>query len=282
MNLVIISGKGGTGKTTIASSFVYLNEKGIALDCDVDAANLYLMLETNEVKKNSFSGAMIANFDKEKCTGCNRCVEVCKYRAISLEDGINELLCEGCGACTVVCNTGAMTLDDEDTGDIILEDIESGLFSRGELFPGAEGSGRMVTEVRRVVSEYVMQDELNIIDGSPGIGCQVIASIVGNDLALIITEPTLSGLNDLKRTKELLDMFGIKALVCINQYDINEEMSGEIKDYCDNNGLELVGMIPFDPMVKKAINEFKPVVTYDCPAARGIKEMFEQVKLLTI
>lgn len=282
MNLVIISGKGGTGKTTIASSFVHLNEKGIALDCDVDAANLYLMLDAKDVEKNSFSGAMIAVYDKDKCVRCNRCVSVCKYKAISLDDGINELLCEGCGACEVVCKTGAMKLENEDTGDIIIEDIDSGLFSRGELFPGAEGSGRMVTEVRRVVSQYVKPDELNIIDGSPGIGCQVIASIVGNDVALIITEPTLSGLNDLKRTKELLDMFSIKALVCINQYDINEDMSSDIKEYCNKNGLDVVGMIPFDPTVKKAINEFRPVVTYDCPAAEGIKEMFEQVRLLTI
>lgn len=277
MNLVIVSGKGGTGKTTIASSFIHLNEKGIALDCDVDAANLYLMLDSNLEESTSFSGAKIAIFDKEKCVGCNKCISVCKYKAISLENGINELLCEGCGACTIVCKTNAMTLEDEDTGNIVVDRLKNGVLSRGELYPGAEGSGRMVTEVRRVASKMIDTKDLNIIDGSPGIGCQVIASVVGNDLALVVTEPTLSGLNDLKRTIELLSMFSIKGLVCINQFDINHDMTENIKSYCRDQDVDLVGLIPFDPMVKEAINKFQPVVVYDSPASREIKEMFERV-----
>lgn len=277
MNLVVISGKGGTGKTTIASSFAYLNKNGIALDCDVDAANLYLMMESNEKSKNAFSGAKVAIYDRDLCIKCGKCINVCKYNAITYEDGINELLCEGCGACEVVCENNAMRLEDEETGNILLEDTKNGLLSRGELYPGAEGSGRMVTEVRRVASEYINNEHLNIIDSSPGIGCQVIASIVGNDVALIVTEPTMSGMNDLTRTVELLNMFGIKGLVCVNQFDINMVIAQRITEYCNKNDIEVIGLIPFDPMVKESINMFKPVVAFDGPASTEIKKMFNRI-----
>ncbi len=275
MQLVVISGKGGTGKTTVAASFCYLNEKGLSIDCDVDASNLHMLLGGEDIQSNSFIGAKVAHIEPNKCSQCGACENVCRFGAIS-DFKINELKCEGCAACTLVCSFNAISLTDEITGNTVITQTNSGILSRAEMEPGAEGSGKLVTEVRKRAIEYRIKDKWTILDGSPGVGCSVMASVSGCDAALLVIEPTQSGLEDFKRVLSVVDFFGIKPFVCINKYDINKEITNEIKEFCKENSIELLGMIPFDSLVEKAINEATPVVCFsESTAAKEIKEMWQ-------
>ncbi|PAB60418.1 ATP-binding protein [Anaeromicrobium sediminis] len=277
MQLVVISGKGGTGKTTVAASFAYLNKESIKVDCDVDASNLNIVLQGENIASSQFIGAKIAKIDKNKCIECGKCSEVCRFGAIK-NNKIIELKCEGCAACKAVCPVDAITLEDEVTGETIITKTDAGILSRAEMVVGAEGSGKLVTEVRKNAMEYRKNNELMILDGTPGIGCAVMASITGCDVALIVIEPTQSGLNDFKRILSLIDHFGVKPLACINKYDINEDMTLEIQKYCENESVEVLGKIPFDPIVQKAVNELKPVICYeDSIAGKEIKNIWENI-----
>lgn len=276
MQLLILSGKGGTGKTTIAASFAYLSKDSIKADCDVDAANLHIILDGKDIEKTEFIGAKMAHIDNEKCIKCKKCENACRFGAIS-DFKVNELKCEGCGTCVVVCPTGAAIIDDEVTGDTIITDTAYGMLSRAEMDIGAEGSGKLVTEVRKNAAKYYKDGDLIILDGSPGVGCAVMASITGVDLALVVIEPTQSGFSDFVRVKEICDHFDVPTLVCINKYDINNEMTKKIEQYCMENNIEVVGKIPFDTTVKKALNEMKPVVYYDCMAGNEIKNIWRVI-----
>lgn len=278
MQLVVISGKGGTGKTTIASSLSYLSKNKIKIDCDVDASNLYLILNGNDLKEKDFYGAKVAKIDKTKCTKCGKCVEICRYNAIE-NFKVNELLCEGCGACKIVCKYDAIELNDEVTGKVIITETKDGFLSRAEMKAGAEGSGKLVTEVRKNAKKYYSDDELVIIDGSPGVGCAVMASITGCEYALIVTEPTQSGLEDFMRVLSVVDYFGVKPLVCINKFDINNEITEEIEKLCKEEKFEIVGKIPFDKLANISINELKPIVSYkDSMAGIEIMRMWNKIK----
>ena len=267
MQLVIISGKGGTGKTTIASSFAYLSESDIIkVDCDVDASNLHLMFEGEDIKKVDFYGAKVAEIIEEKCINCSKCVETCRFGAIKYINGktlIDPLKCEGCGACVLVCKDSAITLDYEVTGTTHITETEKGLISRAEMIPGAEGSGKLVTKVRKNANEIGIKGKSDyIIDGSPGIGCAVMASITGCDYSVIVTEPTQSGFEDFKRIYELTTHFGLKGFAIINKCDINPLISDEIGKVCSSVNMPVIGEIPFDNMVGTSINEGKPIVSY--------------------
>ncbi|MCT4619294.1 MAG: ATP-binding protein [Marinisporobacter sp.] len=262
MQLVIISGKGGTGKTTVAASFAYLSEKSIKVDCDVDASNLHIILGGEDLDKKPYVGAKLAHIDPEKCIQCGACEKACRFDAIK-NFTIEPLKCEGCGACKVVCPNGAIILEDEITGDTLITKTDRGLLSRAEMVIGAEGSGKLVTQVRKNAMKHKKEDEWVIMDGTPGIGCAVMASITGCDVALIVVEPTQSGINDFKRVYELTKHFGVKAFVCINKYDINKNISTEIEKLCEREGIEVLGKIPFDPCVKSAVNALKPIVSYE-------------------
>ncbi|MCT4595865.1 MAG: ATP-binding protein [Anaeromicrobium sp.] len=277
MQLVVISGKGGTGKTTVAASFAYLNKESIKVDCDVDASNLNIVLQGEDIASSQFIGAKIAKIDKNKCIECGRCSEVCRFAAIN-DNEIIELKCEGCAACKAVCPVGAIALEDEVTGETIITKTDGGILSRAEMVVGAEGSGKLVTEVRKNALKYQKNNELMILDGTPGIGCAVMASITGCDMALIVIEPTQSGLNDFKRILSLIDHFRVKPFACINKYDINEEMSLEIERYCENESVKVLGKIPFDPIVQQAVNELKPIISYeDSMAGKEIKNIWEKI-----
>lgn len=277
MQLVVISGKGGTGKTTVAACFSYLNENGTNIDCDVDASNLHMMLGGEDIESNSFIGAKVANIDTDKCTQCGACENVCRFDAISNFE-IDELKCEGCAACTVVCSFNAISLIDEITGNTIITQTDKGILSRAEMEPGAEGSGKLVTEVRKNALKYKSKDKWTILDGSPGVGCAVMASVTGCDAALIVVEPTQSGLEDFIRVLSVIDFFGIKPFVCINKYDINEKITNEIRAFCEKNSVNIIGMVPFDNLVEKAINEATPVVCFsDSPAGKEIKDMWQKL-----
>ncbi|MBB6401621.1 MinD superfamily P-loop ATPase [Methanococcus maripaludis] len=270
--IVIISGKGGTGKTTISSSFSELMDKKNIADCDVEAPNLHLMFENEIINTKEYIGSQTAVIDPEKCIKCEKCLE-CRFDAITPEIKVNSLKCEGCGLCEYVCPVDAVKMVDNVTGHVYSCKIKDGYLSYAKLNIGAEGAGKVVTEVRKNSLENQGFENL-LIDGSPGIGCVVIASLTGCDYAVVVTEPTTSGLDDLSRVLELTQFFDIQSYVIINKYDINEEKTSEIIDYCKKSGFEILGKVPFDSTVNKAIQNEIPIVNYDCPAGNEIKRIW--------
>lgn len=269
MQLVIISGKGGTGKTTIASSFASLaGQSTIKVDCDVDASNLHLMFNGTEERREVFHGSKKASIDPEKCLGCGKCEEVCRFDALDMGSGkavVNALRCEGCGACRVVCPYEAVTLEDDHSGDRILTRLEDGsALSRAELFPGADGSGKLISEIRKTAQSLNMfKDDLILIDGSPGVGCPVMSSITGVEYGLIVTEPTQSGFEDFLRVHALTEHFGVRTYVTINKFDINPDMTKRIESHCRAKGIPMAGNIPYDASVNRSNFESKPQVLYN-------------------
>lgn len=283
MQIVIISGKGGTGKTTLAASFACLaGSELIKVDCDVDASNLHLMFGGSDFEIEPFIGAKVAIVDRNACTLCKKCIDTCRYNAIDIVGRavkVNELKCEGCGACTLVCPQSAIVLEDEVTGNTILTQSEQGVISRAEMIPGAEGSGKLVTQVRKNAKAYAGDEADFIIDGSPGVGCSVMASITGCDYGVIVTEPTLSGYADFKRVLKLTEHFGLKPATIINKCDINPDISDQIESYCRKENIKLIGKVPFDDTVKKAINEGLPVSEYaDSLAGQAIVQAWDTFK----
>lgn len=274
MQVTILSGKGGTGKTTIAVGIAETIENSIKIDCDVDAANMYLYYKGNEIKKEPFYSGKIAEINLDKCIKCGKCVRNCKFEAIK-NYKVDSLKCEGCGVCKLLCPVGAIEMSDNHIADIIEEKLPTSYLIRADMEIGADGSGKLITKLRNKVKN---NDEIIIIDGSPGIGCPVIASITGTDLCLVVTEPTLSGLNDLERALELINSFKIKALVCINKYDINLNMTENIENYCRENNIEIIGLIPYDDIVTKSINDLKPIILYETSQAGiEIKKIAEKI-----
>ncbi|KDR96107.1 MinD superfamily P-loop ATPase, contains an inserted ferredoxin domain [Peptoclostridium litorale DSM 5388] len=280
--IVVVSGKGGTGKTTIAASMAYLLQGCVKADCDVDASNLHMMFGGGEIKLNEpYYGALVASVNSEKCINCGRCMQVCRFDAVRVvgeNHEIDHMECEGCGACEIVCPEGAIVLEDELTGDVKLSYSDEGWLAYADMKIGAEGSGRLVTEVRKKAAKVAGEDGIVIIDGSPGIGCSVMASITGCDIALIVTEPTQSGLSDMSRILSLIKGFNTTPLICINKWDINEEVSNQIQEFAKKQGVDVVGMIPFDETVNKAVNSLTPVVEYEnSQAAEKIRDMFKDI-----
>lgn len=278
MELVVLSGKGGTGKTTIATALSEIAKDVVRIDCDVDAPNLYLFYKGKDIKKGDFIGGKKAFIDESVCVKCGKCLSVCRFGAID-NFIIDSFICEGCGACTLICPQKAIKLADEKTADTYITQLKKGIISRAEMEIGSDGSGKLISYLRKNGKKYNKTDKLTIIDGSPGIGCPVISSITGSDAVLIVTEPTKSGLSDLVRVVDLCKFFDIFAMVCINKYDINEEMSFEIENFVKEKKLSLVGKIPYDDMVMKSINELKPITYYEDSSAKiSIDYMWENIK----
>lgn len=277
--LTVISGKGGTGKTTLSASFATLTKNTIIVDADVGAPDLHLLLNPKLVQTDDYFGSKTAVIDKEMCLECSVCQDVCRFKAI---DGlqVNSLLCEGCGTCALVCSQEAITMIDQPTGQTYLGETRFGPIVYANLYAGAEASGRLVTKVREIARRLCEQQycEFILLDGSPGIGCPVIASLTGVDLALVVTEPTLSGLADLKRITKLTKHFEIDTIVCINKYDINLKNSQIIQEFCENNGIKVVGMIPFDEEFNKALSLGKPLLEVNSgPTAEVIKDIWSGI-----
>ncbi len=262
--LVIVSGKGGTGKTTLTASFAVLAENKVICDCDVDAANLFILLNPQILKEEAIITSQRPIIDKSKCIKCGKCEKYCRFDAIT-EFQVDNVKCEGCGVCKIVCPVDdAIVLQDFAGGEIFTTETEYGPFFYGKLKPGAGNTGKLVTEIRKRAFNLANErkKELILIDGSPGIGCPVIASVSGTDLALIVTEPTLSGEHDLIRIAKLTQHFKVKTFVCINKSDINPQITERIEKLCKELDIKVIGKIPYDPVVTKAMMNGKPVVEY--------------------
>lgn len=283
--VTILSGKGGTGKTTITASFAALSENAVFADCDVDASNLHLLLNPEVKETNEFMGLNVAYIDPEKCIQCGKCMEVCRFNAIE-DYVVDPIHCEGCKVCVVNCPVEAIEYNPRVSGHAYISTTKYGPMSHARLTPGMENSGKLVTQVRQNASKIAEEQEkdLVLVDGSPGIGCPVIASIANVDASVVVVEPTLSGIHDLKRALELLEHFEITPFVIVNKYDINEENSTDLENYCEENNIELLGKIPFDPTVTKAMVQRTPIVKYspDSPAAKAIVETWKRFSSLLV
>jgi MinD superfamily P-loop ATPase len=278
--LAIVSGKGGTGKTTIAAAFASLAKNKVMVDCDVDAADLYLLLRPKVLTQEKYFGGRSPQVDLDKCTQCGLCTEVCRFHAI--ENGVVDYVsCEGCGFCSHICPENAIMMEKAFSGDWFVSETPYGPFVHARLGIGEENSGKLVTVVRRQATEIAKEKNLNliIIDGPPGIGCPVTASMTGVDLVLAVTEPTLSGIHDLERILKLSDHFKIPSMVCINKFDINLQNSEQIGSYCESNGSKIMGKIPYEPKVVEALVNRKTVMEYPCNGVeRIIHRMWEEVE----
>jgi MinD superfamily P-loop ATPase len=279
--LAIISGKGGTGKTTLAAAFASLAENAVLADCDVDAADLHLILKPKINETIEFSGSKIASKDEEKCTRCGKCKEYCRFDAINEDLNLVEDRCEGCGVCEYVCPEGAITLIERKSGFAYISDTRFGPMSHAVLNTAEEASGKLVALVRnnaRILAKKYGKD-LIIIDGPPGTGCPVISAISGVDLVLIVTEPTLSGIHDMERILGVANHFNIPAVVCINKFDINHENTLIIEGYCEENGLEVVGKIPYDETPTKAMIQEKTIIEFsDSEFSNNVKNIWENIR----
>lgn len=253
--IAIVSGKGGTGKSSLALAFSTLAKNAVIADCDVDASNLHIVLNPTILKTEEFIGSKIAHVDKSKCTGCMECYLGCKFDAITKEIEIKESFCEGCGVCRLVCPEKAIVMKDRVSGYTYISKTRFGLLSHAFLKPGAESSGKLVNEVRKNAIEVSIKNsnDLILIDGPPGIGCPLISTITGVDLAVVVTEPTFSAIQDLKRVFEVNKHFGVKSVVCINKSDINAFNASKIREYCALNDIAIIGELPYDPIVSSAI-----------------------------
>ncbi len=280
--LTVVSGKGGTGKTTVLASFAALAEDKVMADCDVDAANLHLVLTPTVVESGDFHGAQIAVRDEDLCQQCGECERRCRFDAITTTD-IDELACEGCGMCVVACPNGALKMQTVSCGEWYLSETDYGPMAHARLAPAAESSGRLVTMVRQKAEDVAVERELPLIliDGAPGIGCTAAAALADVDMALVVTEPTLSGIHDMERVVQLSSHFGIPVAVLINKADINAENTQRIGSYCTENRLELIGMLPYDESVTEAMAHQVPLVEYqDGPVAEGIRQAWSRLSQL--
>jgi len=281
--MAIISGKGGTGKTTIASNFIKLANDHIAVDCDVDAANLHILLEPKIIKEEEFTGGAIATVTGE-CINCEKCEEACRFEAISDSESnikIDPIKCEGCGVCMYLCPANALELKPDRQGSSYVSETKFCTLVHARLDPGAENSGLLITRIRNTAEDIANYKNLKliIIDGAPGIGCPVISSLNGVDAALIVTEPTLSAISDFKKVYKVAKIFNIKVFVCVNKFDLNLKNTKEIEGFCRSNNIKLIGKIPYDDQVLIYLSQKKFIVDCnDSEVAIEIKNMWDNIK----
>jgi len=279
--IVVISGKGGTGKSTIIAALASLAKNKITADCDVDAADLYLIFKPQSKEQHDFFASKKAIVAKEKCVGCGQCVEVCRFGAISPEYQVDPIGCEGCGVCFRVCPAGAIDFQSHLSGQWFISNSRFGTLVHAKLGIAEENSGKLVSLVRQQAREQAKQQNSDyiIIDGPPGIGCPVIATLTGVDLALIVTEPTLSGIHDLERVVDLAAHFNVKCLVVVNKYDINLDNVNKIEKICRDRQVELISKIPYAKEVGQALLEEKNIIEYapDSIVAQEIRVIWQNV-----
>lgn len=276
--LLILSGKGGTGKTTIAGAFIKLSKAKAYADCDVDAPNLHLIIkQTTKAIEKDYYGLPKAEINKNVCVDCEECQKACRFDAIIKFDKfytVDDYACEGCGVCELVCPVNAISLNEAVAGKLELYK-NCDVFSTAQLKMGSGTSGKLVSEVKKqLIKESI--SEFAVIDGSPGIGCPVIASLSGVDMVLIVAEPSISGISDMERIIKSAERFGLKIAICINKYDTNTEITNKIEAYCNDNGIMIVGKIPFDKKAVEAVNNNVSIVDIDCVSGNAVKEVYRK------
>ena len=277
--LLILSGKGGTGKTTLASAFILLSKARVYADCDVDAPNLHLIMkQVASPEQTDYYGLPKAVIDPNKCTQCGLCLENCRFDAIKTvpEYQVEYFSCEGCGVCEAVCPAGAVTLQPAIAGKLLFYSGDT-VFSTAQLKMGSGTSGKLVTEVKKQMQSAAIESPLAIIDGSPGIGCPVIASMSGVDMVLIVAEPSISGISDMIRIIRTAETFQTKAAICINKFDINIKNTEDIELFCHTHKIPFVGRIPYDPDAVRAINQGLSIIDIDCAAGNAARAVYIQV-----
>jgi len=279
--LVVISGKGGTGKTCLTAAFASLADNTVLCDADVDAANLHLLMNPEIKKSTDFMGGSIAEIRSDACSECGRCLELCKFEAISDEFVVDPISCEGCGVCVDLCPEQAIDFPVQKCGEWFISDTRYGLMVHARLGIAEENSGKLVSLVRqqaRTLAEETGR-ELILTDGPPGIGCPVIAAIGGATALVIVVEPTVSGLHDMERVADLAAHFKIPGLVCINKYDLNTEMTEEIEKVARKRNMRVVGRVPFDSLFIEAMVEGKNIIEYreNSDAAAGVRNVWNEI-----
>jgi len=280
--IVVLSGKGGTGKTSIVGSLAALAERKVLADCDVDAADLHLLLKPRLKQETEFWSGQVAHIDPEKCTQCGLCQDLCRFDAIR-DFRVDPVSCEGCGFCSHICPAEAITMKENLSGHWFISDTKYGPLVHARLGIAQENSGKLVAQVRQQARQIAGERNLDCIisDGPPGIGCPVISSLSGANLALMVTEPTLSGIHDLERVLDVCRHFGVTAVVCINKYDLNEENTLKIESYCASQGIGVAGRIPFDNVVTESIVKGIPVVEYsDGRVSQEIKRLWDGISVI--
>jgi MinD superfamily P-loop ATPase len=279
--LVILSGKGGTGKTTLASAFIRLSKTRACADCDVDAPNLHLVngLYTSH-KSAPYFGLPLAEINPAECISCGECHKSCRFDAIIPGNPyrINPYACEGCGVCTLVCPVFAIKMKPHKAGSMTLFRNGDAVFSTAKLAMGSGTSGLLVSQVKKRMKEAAREDvPFAIVDGSPGIGCPVIATLSGADVTLIVTEPSVSGISDLERIVKTARGFGVRIAVCVNKADINPEKTEEIKRYCERENLFFAGVIPYDTTAIQAVNRGLSIADIPCPSGKAAEEIYRKI-----
>ena len=252
--IAVISGKGGTGKTTVCAALGVIADEVVMADCDVDAPDLHILLHPSVKTATEFVASKVAVIDEDLCTECGLCEEACRFDAIT-DSRVDPISCEGCGVCEYVCPENAIQMVDRQSGNLYDSDTRIGRMAHAKLLPGEGNSGRLVTEVRKLGTKIATDNKIStvLIDGSPGIGCPVIATVTGIKMGIIVTEPTMSGIHDMKRVLELLKRFRVTAKVITNKFDLNLENTEAIEKYSAENDVEVLGRIKFDPIMTKSM-----------------------------
>jgi MinD superfamily P-loop ATPase len=277
--IVVLSGKGGTGKTSLVGSLAAIAQNKVMADCDVDAADLHLLLSPSVKQENEFWSGQVASIDMERCMQCGICQWLCRFNAIS-GYRVDPVSCEGCGFCSHICPAKAITMKESMSGHWFISNTKYGPLVHARLGIAQENSGKLVALVRQQAKLIAEEQGLELIisDGPPGIGCPVISSLSGAGLAVLVTEPTLSGMHDLERVLGVCQHFGVPTMVCINKYDLNEENARQIEDYCSSQDVEVAAKIPFDNIVTEALVHGQPVVEYsNGRISREIKNLWQKV-----
>nr|WP_321400645.1 ATP-binding protein [uncultured Desulfobacter sp.] len=284
--LVILSGKGGTGKTSLTSAFASLAENMMLCDADVDAADLHLIMDPDVQETHDFAGGYEAEIVPDECTGCGQCMTLCRFDAVKPVKGsgifyIDSLDCEGCGVCADLCPESAIKFEKKICGQWFASKTRFGDMIHARLGIAEENSGRLVALVREEARKRVLADRIDLLltDGPPGIGCPVIASMGQASAVLIVTEPTVSGIHDMERVAQLAAHFRLPAMICINKYDLNPDQAKAIEAIAEKRNIEFVGKIPFDPAFTQAMVQGKSIMEThgDSPAAIEIKQIWERV-----
>lgn len=284
--LVVLSGKGGTGKTSVTAALAHLASRemsAVLADADVDASNLELVLQPRELERHDFASGLLATIDPELCIDCGACEAACRFDAIVAGDSyqVDPIACEGCAACSYRCPVGAITMEEPVTGEWFLSDSPFGPLYHAHLFAGGENSGKLVTLVKQQARLRALDDQrpLVLVDGPPGIGCPVISASSGASLALLVVEPTYSGVHDLVRVLQLTRHFDVPSVVIINKADLSLNRTEEIEQFCQREGIPVVARLPFDTIVTKAMVEGYPVTAYtEGPVTQALIQAWVRIK----